>query len=364
MIAGNIKSWKTLGKPFPRSGQGNVVKATRADLSDTGIYVLKTMHEGGRRKKERQQRFENEIEALRRLDNPHILKIVDYGYDSRGNPYLVTPFCPNGTLGDRPLPEVPPIDALRLFIPICQAVAHAHGANVIHRDLKPRNIFLDSDNKPVVGDFGLCFLLDGEIEDGNRITRTMEVAAPLWFGAPEARDGRLDDVTKAADVYSLGKILYWLLGRRIFDRENHRADKFKLGKNLSDRREYELIHELLDRTIIENPPERLEDGAVVLRAARELLRVLEGKGRPILKHFEHRCDFCGQGTYVFQNGPEDTQANSNAGRSLGLGTAQYPSPAQYSDVVWMVAICNKCSHVQLFRPDQVKGAADLWNRKT
>src|ERR1700679_164767 len=151
----------------------------------------------------RRARFEQEIRALQKLNNLHVLRIEDYGEDANAAPYLVTPFCPGGSLSRELLPLGTVVETLRFFQGICEGVAAAHSASVIHRDLKPANIFLDQSRSAIVGDFGLCFLLDETIEDDDRITETQEVATARWFGAPEARDGRLEDVTPAADVYPL-----------------------------------------------------------------------------------------------------------------------------------------------------------------
>jgi serine/threonine protein kinase len=289
---------------------------------------------------------------------------VDYGNDEKNHPYLVTPFCVNGTLAEADLPHASIMDTLRLFTGICQGVAHAHEKGIVHRDIKPANVFLDANNKPIVGDFGLCFLLDENADPDQRVTETMEVAVPRWFGAPEARDGRLEDVTPAGDVYSLGKLLYWMLERRVFDRENHRSERNKLGRRVDDRREHELVHEFLDRMIVEDPVARYQGAAMVLEAAKQLILVLEAKGRPILLNFVHRCDFCGQGQYEFVNGPEDLTRNQTSSQELGFSNVHHASPANYRSFFYMIAICNKCSHVQLFRPDMVKGAAKLWMRES
>jgi serine/threonine protein kinase len=360
MEIGNIKLWRRAGDSFPRSGQGEARKVTRVGDSDSALYVLKTMHPAQARKPERQERFLREIEALRKLNDPRILKIVDYGYDERGAPYLVTPYCENGTLENLPAGTV--IETVRQFLEICKGVAHAHENAIVHRDLKPRNIFLDAAYHPIVGDFGLCFLLDGDEDE--RVTETMEVAAPRWFGAPELQDGRLEDMTVAGDVYSLGKLLHWMFTRRAFDREKHRGDRNRLGRGVADRREFELVHELLDRMIVEQPLARYQSASLVVEAVRGLIQVLEAKGRPILINFAHNCSFCGQGEYKFLNTPEDLQRNEGAPNSMGLKVpVLIPQPAQYSNNFFMVAICEKCSHVQLFRPDMVKGSRELWMRK-
>lgn len=362
MEIGNLSSWKRTGKTFPKSGQGDAQIVKSIHDEDDRLYVLKTMPLGQARRPERQERFKREIEALRQFDNPHVLKIIDYGTDERGAPYLVTPYCENGSLESMPRASV--METLRRFLGICQGVAHAHEKNVVHRDIKPRNIFLDSKYEPVVGDFGLCFLLDDENTGDDRVTETMEVAGPRWFGAPEARDGRLEDVTPAGDVYSLGKVLHSMFrGSRPFDREDHRSDRNRLGRDLTDRREFELVHQLLDRMIVADPAGRYQNATVAAEAVAALIRILEANGRPILIDFPHTCGFCGQGEYKFVNGPDDTHQNAAGAQALGLTAPQHVSPAQFSHNFFMVAICNVCSHVQFFRPDLVKGAKDLWMRK-
>ena len=84
----------------------------------------------------RQERFSREIEALRALDGPHILKIVDFGEDEKGVPYLVTPFCVNGTLHDALRTRRSVVENLRLFAGVCDGVAQAHANGVVHRDVK------------------------------------------------------------------------------------------------------------------------------------------------------------------------------------------------------------------------------------
>ena len=362
MEIGNFKSWKRSGKTFPKSGQGDAQLVSRIGDASGSLYVLKAMHPAQASRSERQERFKREIEALRQLDDPHVLKIVDYGTDDRGAPYLVTPYCENGSLENAPNGTL--IETLRRFLGICQGVAHAHAKNVVHRDIKPTNIFLDRKHEPIVGDFGLCFLLDDERADSERVTETMEVAGPRWFGAPEARDGRLEDVTPAGDVYSLGKLLHWMFSRRPFDREDHRSERNRLGKDLADRREYELLHQLLDRMIVHEPFSRYGNAGLTAQAVTGLIQVLEANGRPILIDFAHRCSFCGQGEYEFQNTPEDSPRNVAVSKSMGLtAPVQNPQPAQYSHNFYMIAVCNKCGHVQVFRPDLVKGARELWLRK-
>jgi len=122
--------------------------------------------------------------------------------------------------------------ALELFQSVCSATAHAHANGVIHRDIKPANVFLRNKTGPaVLGDFGLAFIED----QSPRITETDEVVGPRTFIAPELEDGRLEDVTSKCDIYSLGKLLYWLLSNgRVFSREKHRDEQWDLKGRTQD----------------------------------------------------------------------------------------------------------------------------------
>jgi serine/threonine protein kinase len=361
-MTGKIENWKKLGRTFPKSGQGECQLVERATAPGGQRFVLKSMRPEQSRNPARRARFEQEILALQHLRNSHVLGIEDFGLDARGGPYMVTPYCSLGPLRPELLPLGTIPETLRFFLCLCEGVAHAHDAGVVHRDLKPANIFLDDSQSGIVGDFGLCFLLDGSDPHDERITETQEVATARWFGAPEGRDGRLENVTAAADVYSLGKLLHWMLGRgKVFDRENHRAERNMLGRDVADRREHELVHELLDRMITFEPLERYQSAALVVEAVTNSIAVIEAGGRPILLNFVHRCSFCGQGEYEFRNGPEDSPENVDVSNSLGL-KAYSVRPSNRSHFYWMVAICNKCAHVQFFRPDLVPEAHKNWSR--
>lgn len=359
----NIGRWKRLGHTFPKSGQGECHLVESATAPDGKKFVLKIMRREQSQNPARRARFEQEVLALQRLNDPHILGIEDFGVDTKGIPYMVTPHCSLGPLRRELLPLGTICDTLRFFVGICEGVAHAHEAGVVHRDLKPANIFLDESRSGIVGDFGLCFLLNESEASNDRITETQEVATARWFGAPEGRDGRLERVTAAADVYSLGKLLHWMLsGGQVFDREDHRSERNMLGRDIPDRREHELVHELLDRMITFDPLERYPSAALVAEAVKNLIAVIETGGRPILLNFAHRCSFCGQGEYEFRNGPEDTRQNEEKSTALGL-QAYKVSPSNRANFYWMVAICNKCAHVQLFRPDLVPEAQKNWSRE-
>jgi serine/threonine protein kinase len=313
-------------------------------------YVLKRL-----KNIQRIRRFRREIEAIRNLSHENIVRLIDFNLEAE-KPYVVTEYCSGGSLSEaEPFWQGAPVQAFRIFQQICEGVAHAHAHEpaIIHRDLKPDNIFLRTSEGPaVVGDFGICYLE----EDGTRITLTEEAVGPRLFMATELEDGRVDDVSKKSDVYSLGKILYWLLsGGKIFSREKHRDPEWDLkgpkqwsGRNATE--EFwnniymEHVNRLLDHMIVQNPAERFDVGQV-LQMTRDVARLVEKEFNPIAPGVQQRCYYCGLGHYRMR--VNDT---SNVG-SFGLRAM---SPAD-----WRILVCDVCGHVQAFRVDMAE-RKDWW----
>jgi tetratricopeptide (TPR) repeat protein len=161
-------------------------------------------------------RFEAERQALALMDHPNIAKVLDAGTTDAGRPYFVmelvegvplTRYCDDHTL---PVP-----DRLALFVQVCAAVHHAHQKGVIHRDLKPTNILVEShDGKPVpkVIDFGLAKATGGvRLTDHTLCTAFGTVAGTPQYMAPEQAAFDAADIDTRADIYALGAILFELL---------------------------------------------------------------------------------------------------------------------------------------------------------
>jgi serine/threonine-protein kinase len=155
------------------------------------------------------QIMENDIRIAAQLDHPHIVRILHIG-PADGLLYYTMPFLKGGSLAERidrkPLPSRL---AAELLLPVVQAVEYLHGqpSPVIHLDLKPGNILLDSNGTPHVADFGLARLLSAA--DGKRLT-SRPAGTPEYM-APEQFEGW---VSPACDIYGLGAILYEMLTGR------------------------------------------------------------------------------------------------------------------------------------------------------
>jgi serine/threonine-protein kinase len=155
-------------------------------------------------------RFRTEAEAVARLQHPNIVQVYDVGeYD--GRPFLSLEYLDGGSLlrqaAGTALPER---EAARLVETLARAVHHMHRRGICHRDLKPTNVLLTADGTPKITDFGLAKVLDA---DGG-LTRSETLLGTPSYMAPEQASGDPKKVGAAADVYSLGAILYELLTGR------------------------------------------------------------------------------------------------------------------------------------------------------
>src|SRR5206468_5159862 len=103
-----------------------------------------------------------------------------------------------------------PSECVRIMAKVARAIAYAHGKGILHRDLQPGNILLDENGKPMVSDFGLAKWLDQDSD----LTRTLGTLGTPGYIAPEQAESRAGDLTSAADTYSLGAILFYLLTGR------------------------------------------------------------------------------------------------------------------------------------------------------
>jgi serine/threonine protein kinase len=160
-------------------------------------------------------RFENERQALAMMDHPNIARVLDGGLTPSGQPFFVmelvnglalSKFCDQARLSLR--------ERLELFVPICQAVQHAHYKGIVHRDLKPANILvtlIDARPVPKVIDFGVAKATGGKLTDESLATQFGAIVGTLEYLSPEQAGYSGLDIDTRADIYSLGVILYELL---------------------------------------------------------------------------------------------------------------------------------------------------------
>jgi tetratricopeptide (TPR) repeat protein len=163
-------------------------------------------------------RFRREAETAARLDHPNIVPIYHVGETADGSPFFTMKYAPGGSLLQARAEFLThPRESVLLMAKVARAVQYAHEKGVLHRDLKPGNILLDGRGEPLVSDFGLARCE----EIGSHLTRSLTSFGTPGYIAPEQADGPAAQLTAAADIYSLGAILFELLtGRPPFIGEN------------------------------------------------------------------------------------------------------------------------------------------------
>ena len=156
-------------------------------------------------------RFRREAEAVAGLDHPNILPIYEVSESEDGLPFFSMKYATGGSLrAAAPALRIEPRACVRLMAKIARAVAYAHGKGILHRDLQPGNILLDGNGEPMVSDFGLAKWLN----ENSDLTRTLATLGTPGYIAPEQAECPAANLTSAADIYSLGAILFHLLAGR------------------------------------------------------------------------------------------------------------------------------------------------------
>ncbi|MBI5383920.1 MAG: serine/threonine protein kinase [Verrucomicrobia bacterium] len=196
--------YELLGE-IAHGGMGVVWHARQISLHRS--VALKMIRSGGLATGVEVQRFHTEAEAAARLDHPNIVPIYDVG-EHEGQHYFTMKLVEGGSLaeaiGGRPMPVR---RAVPLLAKIARAVHFAHQRGILHRDLKPTNILLDAHGEPQLTDFGLAKLAERE----SSLTQSVAVMGSASYMAPEQARGQARELTTAADIYSLGTILFELL---------------------------------------------------------------------------------------------------------------------------------------------------------
>ena len=205
-----LGAWEIV-RAIGAGGMGEVFEARRADGSYDGRAAVKLLKRG-MDSAAVLQRFAQERQALARLNHPHIARLLDAGASEDGLPYFVLEFV-DGQPIDEAVRPLTLEQRLKLFLQLADAVAHAHRNLLVHRDLKPGNVLVDTEGQVKLLDFGIAKALDpleGLPDQGGGNT-TVGGVRPYTpnYASPEQVRG--EPVSTATDIYSLGVLLYQML---------------------------------------------------------------------------------------------------------------------------------------------------------
>jgi len=226
-------------------------------------------------------RFEREARGAASLDHPRIVPVYDYG-ETADTFFLVMQYLPGGDLRCRLHPGEPLVveEAVRIAIEVADALGAAHARGIIHRDVKPGNILLTADDHVKVSDFGIAKMLDVPA-----ITTRTALLGSAHYMAPEQASG--GGITPAADVYSLGVVLFEMLaGRPPFQGETflqvalqHLQAPAPALAELNPAMPADLA-EVVGRALAKDPEQRFADGSAFATALREQQGMLEPLAPP------------------------------------------------------------------------------------
>src|SRR5438046_4295917 len=203
-LAGDFGDYELL-EEIGRGGQGIVYLARQKSLNRS--VALKVISLGQWASKAHLKRFRREAQAAASLDHPYIVPIYEVG-ERDGSCYFSMQFVEGGQL-DEVLKRTPMSirHGAELIAKLARTVQYAHEHGILHRDIKPGNILVDTKGEPHLTDFGLARLL----ETKSTVTHTMDVLGTPSYMAPEQASGRNEQLTSATDVYGLGAVFYQLL---------------------------------------------------------------------------------------------------------------------------------------------------------
>ena len=210
LLAGKYRVEKVLGF----GGMGVVVSAFRTDLEQR--VAVKFLGAAAAERPDAAERFRREARAAAKIRSEHVARVLDVGTLDNGLPYMVMEFLEGNDISEelRRVTRLPMPEAVDFILQATEALAEAHAAGVVHRDLKPGNLFLarraDGSRRVKVLDFGISKALTGSSVEELSLTKTAAlIGSPLNMAPEQMRSAK--DVDTRADIWSLGAMLYEML---------------------------------------------------------------------------------------------------------------------------------------------------------
>jgi serine/threonine protein kinase len=316
------------------------------DQSTLGALKVFVKPDDAREADKARQRLENEIKAMEEVQHPGLLRLLAKNVDAG---WIVTEYHSGGTLTKRLADYAG--DARRSLValrPVVEATAKLHERTVVHRDIKPDNIFVAEDGHLVLGDCGIVFVQPGT----TRVTDTIEKVGTTDFMPGWAMGMRPDDVSPKFDLFALGKVLYCMVsGVPKLQLWYHDRPGNRLSERFGGRPDVESIQRILDETVRENEDQcRHGTGGELLGLIDEEIARLSGGGEVLRLSVPRACRICARGKY----------RPSLQGQARYLAIVERERVGQVSQLVALYNprngqvlevrpfVCDACGHVDFF----------------
>ena len=228
------------------------------------------------------------------------------------------------------------VGALQAFRGLVAGVAELHKGKMVHRDIKPQNVFIGDNGDLVLGDFGLVFFEDDE---HTRLSATFENVGTRDWMPPWAMGMRIEEIRPSFDVFSLGKVLWSLIsGKKVLQLWYFDRPQFDVEKQFPDAPHISLVRSIFEKSIVENETGCLESAAQLLAEVDRVISQIQRGGTRLRDNIVRHCGVCGIGQY------ELTTTGAGAERALVTEFGLEPK----GDHSFRIYCCGHCGHVQLF----------------
>jgi serine/threonine protein kinase len=271
------------------------------------------------------------VDALSKMSHPNLLKIIQYNLTDRW--YVCKFHKKKSLISNKSLFKGKLLESLGAFREVVSGVAALHAAGIVHRDIKPHNVFVSESDQLILGDFGLVYFLDSQ---RTKATNTLENVGS-WNWMPEwATNERLEDTKPSFDVFSLGKLLWSMLtGEEYLRLWYFKDDRFNVEKIFPNDPTMKFANEIFEQCIVERENQCLPDASVLLGVVDSVLSALKAHSAVAIGDWSKKCRFCATGIYTTLSDDKNNQI-----QSLGL--------ANYGNNHHKVFCCNNCGHLETF----------------
>jgi serine/threonine protein kinase len=336
-IEQSIRQIPGLSYPEDREKSAEALVAAIKSLSETNdpksLGALKVLHkpkeDSGFEKA--LGRMKREVDALQKLNHPNILRILDHNMEEA---WFVGEYHPGQTLWEhKEIFKGDIVRALPAFRPLVEAVAHLHKAGLVHRDIKPHNVFIACDGRLVLGDFGIVFFDD---PNRTRVTDRYENVGSRDWMPGWAQGRRIEDTTSAFDVFGLGKLLWAMLsGASLLPLWYHHERAYELEEMFEKDDAIKWARIILDKCIVEKELQCLRSGSDLLLEVDTILLALNRHGQVVADGVVRNCTVCGLGRY-------ESIANEDITSIHNFGLDPHGNSS------FKIFTCSYCGHVELF----------------